>query len=299
MNRTDCAPVETTDLVKHFGDRVALDGVTLAIERGRVVGLVGRNGSGKSTLLGCLAGTLLPTRGSARMFGTECGRLGDADLARIGVVHQENRFLPWMTGRAHFDFVSTFYERWDRVREDRLTRALDIDLGQRIGSMSPGAVQKLAIVTALSHHPDVVLLDEPASALDPQGRDTLFQVLGEIVREEQPALIVSSHLLHDVERIVDWIVCIDRGRIVEDAALDELQERYAEWRVTSQNGALPERFTEPWVLNARVEGRQAVLTVEAPADHQTLFEERYHAEIEARPLGLERMFKLWTGGPAT
>lgn len=299
MKSRDLAPIVTEDLVKHFGGRIALDGVTLELERGRVVGLVGRNGSGKTTLLRCLDGTLLPTRGHARLFGVESHVLGDRELSRIGVVHQENRFLPWMTARAHFDFARTFFERWDATREARLSDALELDLGQRIGTMSPGSVQKLAIVTALCHHPDVLLLDEPAAALDPQGREILLQILLEILREDEPAIVVSSHILHDIERTVDWIVCIDRGRIVRDAALDDLQERYAEWRVTSRNGVLPARFPEPWVLEAAVEGRRAVLVIEAPEDHQSVFEERYHVEIESRPVGLERMFRLWTGGRAS
>lgn len=295
MKTGEPAPIATDGLVKLFGERIALDGVTTEVQRGRVVGLVGRNGSGKTTLLRCLDGTMLPTRGRARLFGMESRVLGDPELARIGIVHQENRFLPWMTARAHFDFTRTFFERWDTVREKRLLDAFELDLEQRIGTMSPGSVQKLAIVTSVCHHPDVLLMDEPGAALDPQGRAILLEMLSEILREDQPAIVVSSHLLHDIERTVDWILCVERGRIVRDAPLDDLQERYAEWRVTSKNGVLPTRFSEPWVLESAVEGRQAVLVIEAPEDHQALFEERYHAEIDSRPLGLERMFRLWTG----
>lgn len=295
MKSNEPAPIVTQGLVKRFEGRIALDDVTVSVERGRVVGLVGRNGSGKSTLLRCLDGTILPTRGSARLFGIESRGLSDRELSRIGVVRQENRFLPWMTARAHFDFTRTFFDRWDAAREARLIDALEIDPAQRIGAMSPGVVQKLAIVTSVCHHPDVLLLDEPAAALDPQGREALLQSLLEILREDEPAIVVASHILHDIERMVDWIVCLDRGRVVRDAALDDLQERYAEWRVTSLNDGLPARFPEPWVLDAAVEGRQAVLVIESPQDHQQLFQARYHAEVESRPIALDRMFRLWTG----
>jgi len=297
MKSPDAEPVISAEtLVKSFGARVALDGVTLSIPRGRVVGLVGRNGSGKTTLLRCLQGLFLPTSGTARLFGTESQRLAEHELARIGVVHQENRFLPWMSGRAHLDFVRSFFERWDETRERRLVDALELDVAQRIGTMSPGSVQKLAIVTAVCHRPDVLLLDEPAASLDPTGREALLENLLGILREDGPAILISSHLLRDVERTVDWIACIDRGRSVVDDALDVLQERYAEWRVTSQNGVFPREFSEPWVLSAAIDGRQAVLTVEAPEDHRALFEARYHAVVESRPLGLERMFPLWIQG---
>ena len=136
-------------LTKRFDAHTALDGVSFAIPRGRIVGLIGRNGSGKTTLLRCLQGLALPSDGMASVLGAESSQLDDATLARLGVVHQENRLLPWMSTRAHLDFVRSFYERWDRRREQRLVEAFDLDPWQRIGDMSPGAVQKLAIVTAV------------------------------------------------------------------------------------------------------------------------------------------------------
>jgi len=261
-------------LGKRYGSATALDGVTFRVPRGRVVGLLGRNGSGKTTLLRALQGLVVPTSGACSVFGIASTALGDAELARIGVVHQENRFLPWMSGRAHLDYVRSFFERWDLKREAQLVAALDLDLSERIGAMSPGAVQKLAIVTATCHRPEVLLLDEPAAALDPLAREALLRALLDILREDEPAILISSHALRDVERTVDWILCLDRGRVVQDEAFDALQERYAEWRVTTHNGALPAHFSEPWVLAQTAEGRQAVLTVEAPEDHRALFEQR-------------------------
>jgi ABC-2 type transport system ATP-binding protein len=294
MEGREMDPVVVAEgLVKSFGGAVALDGVTFAIPRGRVVGLVGRNGSGKTTLLRALQGVLVPTRGACALFGVPSTALGDAELARIGVVHQENRFLPWMTARAHLDFVRTFFERWDERRERRLAEVLELDMDERIGAMTPGAVQKLAIVTATCHRPDVLLLDEPAAALDPLAREALLASLLDILREDEPAIVVSSHALRDVERVVDWILCLERGRVVQDQSLDALQERWAEWRVTTRNGALPARFHEPWIVTQAAEGPQAVLVVEAPDDHRALFEERYRAVVESRPLGLERLFPLW------
>jgi ABC-2 type transport system ATP-binding protein len=278
---------------KHFGSAPALDGVSLAIPRGRVVGLVGRNGSGKTTLLRILQGLFLPTRGTATVFGTDVAQLSDGDLARLGAVHQENRFLTWMSGRAHLDFVRSFYTTWDAKREQRLVDALELDLAQKIGTMSPGNVQKLAIVAATCHRPQLLLLDEPAAALDPLAREALLESLLELLREDGPAIVISSHALRDVERIVDWITCLERGRVVQDAPLDVLQEGYAEWRVTKPAGALPARFAEPWVVSQADERRQAVLCVRDPEEHRAHFATRYQAEVESRPLGLERLFPLW------
>ena len=289
--------IEADRLGKRFRDHTALAEVAFSMPRGRIAGLVGRNGSGKTTLLRCLHGLMLPTSGASRVLGVRSDQLDDATLARIGAVAQENRFLPWMSGRGHLDFVRSFHERWDRAREDRLADAFEIDLSRRIVDLSPGDLQKLAIVTAVCHHPEVLLLDEPAAALDPPSRETLLVMLADLLRDDGPAIIVSSHVLSDIERTVDWILCLDRGRLVRNESLDDLQERYAEWRVLAE-APLPARFQEPWILDARVDGRQAIITVEAPAAARADFERAHAATVDSHPLRLDRMFALWTNRSA-
>ena len=117
---SDAIVLAAEKVEKRFGSVAALDGVSLAIPRGRVVGLVGRNGGGKTTLLRTFLGLFLPTRGECRTLGVPVRDLGDRELSRIGAVQQENRFLNWMSGRAHLSFVKSFYERWDEAREKKL-----------------------------------------------------------------------------------------------------------------------------------------------------------------------------------
>ncbi len=296
MAASDSEPVIAVErLEKRFETALALAGVTLRIAPGRVVGLVGRNGSGKSTLLRAILGLDLPTRGIAHVFGKRTPDLGAAELERIGAVHQQSRFLSWMTGSAHLSFVRSFQKQWDERRQAKLADALDLDLRQRIGAMSPGNVQKLAIVTSVCHHPDLLLLDEPAAALDPIARETLLASVLEIVAEDSPTIVISSHALRDVERIADWIVCLEHGQVVQDAALDEIQDRHAQWRLTARGRSLPAQFDEPWIASQRIEGSQAVLLVLDPAENAEDFAARHGAEVEARPLELERMFPLWIG----
>jgi ABC-2 type transport system ATP-binding protein len=288
----------TEHLSKRFDESMALDGVTCSVPRGRIVGLIGRNGSGKTTLLRCLQGLAAPTAGYATTLGVEGMSLGDAELARIGVVHQASRFVPWMSGRSHLDFVRSFYERWDVDRERRLTDAFELDLRQRIGSMSPGSVQKLAIVTATCHHPEAILLDEPAAALDPPSREALYATLFDLLREDEPAIIISSHQLDDIERSVDWILCLERGRVVRDEALDALQERYARWRVlplpdAARGGELTKGLREPWIRSAIIEERGALLVVEDAETKREAFEARHGVTVDAQPLRLAEMFKVW------
>ena len=288
----------TEHLSKRFDESMALDGVTCSVPRGRIVGLIGRNGSGKTTLLRCLQGLAAPTAGYATTLDVEGMSLGDAELARIGVVHQASRFVPWMSGRSHLDFVRSFYERWDPDRERRLVDAFELDLRQRIGSMSPGSVQKLAIITATCHHPEAILLDEPAAALDPPSREALYATLFDLLREDEPAIIISSHQLDDIERSVDWILCLERGRVVRDEALDALQERYARWRVlplpdAARGGELTKGLREPWIRSAIIEERGALLVVEDAETKREAFEARHGVTVDAQPLRLAEMFKVW------
>jgi ABC-2 type transport system ATP-binding protein len=289
------AAFELEGVGKSFGPVQALSGVSLSAEPGRVLGLVGRNGSGKTTLLRLLCGLTLPTGGACRVLGRASQELGPGELARIGVVHQESRFLPWMRVGQHLEYVATFYPGWDTACERRLVDELELDRRARIGTLSPGNVQKLALVSAMAHGPELLLLDEPVSALDPLARETMLGALLELMQREGTTVVVSSHVLRDLERIVDSIVCLDRGRVVVEGLLDDLRERFSEWRVLAVNGGLPERFPEGFVLEQAGDRHQARLLVRDAADARADFERRYHARIEAAPLNLERMFPLWIG----
>jgi ABC-2 type transport system ATP-binding protein len=283
---------EFQDVTKRFGKTVALDAVTYAAPRQSVIGLIGKNGSGKTTLLRHVTGLYLPTSGACTTLGTPTADLGRNELARIGVVNQRDSFLPWMRARQLIRYVSTFYERWDRDLERHLIGTLEIDEDARVGAMSPGTAQKLALVVATCHRPELLLLDEPLSDLDPIARQEVLTVLLDHFRRDRVTIVISSHMLHDIERIADRIVCLDHGRVVADAPLDELKEKYAEWIVSSESGMLPDHFPENFVLKGSGDRFQAHLFVEYPDDHSAEFQARYQASIEPRPLGLEAVFRL-------
>ena len=284
--------VETRDLSKRFGSVMALDRVTVAVPRGSIAGLIGRNGSGKTTLLHHWTGLLLPGSGESLTLGSPSGRLGAAELARIGVVHQEGRFLEWMTVYQHLRYVASFYPRWDRALEDRLLLELDLDPGKRVVTLSPGSAQKLALILAVGHHPDLLLLDEPASGLDPIAREQLLAFLLERVRDDGTTVLVSSHVLRDVERLVDWVVCLEGGLLRESAPLDDLKESFAEWVVSRPDRPLESPYTEPYVLRQDVNRHRGRLLVRAPSETAQAFAARHEVEVEVRPLNLEEMFPL-------
>lgn len=284
---------ELDRVTKTFGSLHALEELTLRVPEGSVVGLIGRNGCGKTTLFRHVVGLLLPTGGECRTLGCSAERLGPKELSQIGMVHQENRFLVWMKVEQHLRYVASFYRQWDKEREERLLDELELDPKARVGTLSPGNVQKLALILAVCHHPKLLLLDEPVAALDAIAREKLLEFLLNLLQEDENTTVIASHVLRDVERIVDRVVCLDRGRLVEDTALDELQERFEEWIVISKNGALPDRFSETYILEERGDRFQRQLAVRhADAFELEAFERRHHVEIKTQPLNLERIFPL-------
>jgi ABC-2 type transport system ATP-binding protein len=218
---------EMRQVTKRYGSTVALDEVNVAVPTRSIVGLIGRNGSGKTTLLGHISGLILPDSGECETLGVPAARLGRAELSRLGVVHQHDRLLQWMRAVQLLEYVASFYERWDRDLERSLLASLEVDGDAKVGAMSPGTLQRLALIVATCHHPALLLLDEPLSDLDPVARKSVLALLLERFSSEDMTIVISSHMLHDIEPVVDRIICMDAGRVVADDTLDDLKERHA------------------------------------------------------------------------
>ena len=184
---------------------------------------------------------------------------------------------------------------WDIDRERRLFKELELDPEAQVGTLSPGNQQKLAIILAVCHHPKLLLLDEPVAAMDPIAREQLFEFLLDLLQEDGNTTVISSHALRDIERIVDRVVCLDGGRLLEDPSLDALHERFAEWLVTSKNGAMPERFCEAYVIEQKGDGFQRRLLVSNAAPELEVFQRIHHVDVTAQPMNLERIFPLLLG----
>jgi ABC-2 type transport system ATP-binding protein len=286
---------EAKHLTREFDGLRALDKLDLSIERGNVIGLIGRNGSGKTTLLNHICGLYLPTSGTCSTFGVDAAKLGGAELGRIGLVPQEIRLLGWMTVEQHLRYVEAASLHWDKQREDVLVHELELNRRDRVMKLTPGNLQKLAVVIAMCPKPELLLLDEPVSAMDPIARERLLEFLLELVREDETTVIVSSHVLRDIERVVNHVLCLERGRVCADIDLDDLLESYGEWTVTSRNGGLPAHFTEGYVLREeRSESGARLVVRDAEADRGA-FTARHHAEVTRRPLNLERVFPYLVG----
>ncbi|MBI3886232.1 MAG: ABC transporter ATP-binding protein [Opitutae bacterium] len=288
-------------LTKIFPGHTALDDVTLAIPAGHVVGLLGRNGAGKTTLLHLAAGLALPTSGACHTLGCRTDRLDSPELTRLGLVMQEAKFIEWMTVAQHLDFTASFYPQWDRDLQRRLAELLEVPGKRKIAELSTGDRQKVAILLGVCHRPALLLLDEPMSSLDPIVRARMLDVLLERLRDDGCTVVISSHLLSDIEKIVDWIIALDAGRVTEDSALDELQESFAEWTVTAADARPLPAFAAPFILAQQRSDRLARLTVRtrAPAAAEE-FAAAHGVAVQTRRLSLDEMFPLLLGaqGPA-
>ena len=193
--------VQMTGVYKRFGKIQAIDGVDLSIYPGSIIGLAGANGAGKSTLLRHIIGLYLPDRGQCTTFGCEAGKLGPEQLGRIGYVHQEGELLDWMKAGQLIRYVSTYYPTWNRQLEEKYIADYEISTDARVGSLSPGQRQKLAILLAIGFEPELLILDEPAAALDPVMRANFLDLMLQIIQDENKTIIISSHILTQLSQL--------------------------------------------------------------------------------------------------
>lgn len=202
-----------------------LDRVELRIPEGAVVGLVGRNGAGKSTLMRCLLGLQTPDEGESRLLGERSLALTDAVRERLGYAAQTPDLFPRLTGAEHLNEMAAVYPGVHLPDAVALAARLDLPLGRRADALSLGDQQKLAVVLALAHDPDLLLLDEPVASLDPISRRDFMRSLFAMRRKPSPrTVLVSSHLLSDLERVVSHVLFLREGRVQLFIEWDEAVE---------------------------------------------------------------------------
>ena len=285
--------VRLQNISKKFWKTQALDNVTLDIMPGRIIGLLGANGCGKSTLLRHMIGLYLPNAGQCITFGVEAKSLTPNELGRIGYVHQEGELLAWMKVKQLIRYVSAYYPTWNIDLEKEYVDDFDLDLNKRVGSMSPGQRQKLAILLAIGFEPELLILDEPASGLDPIARSKFLDMLLGIIQDENRTIIISSHILSDVEKVIDHTIIMDQGRILIDESFDTLRERFTKITLTSLNGAMPRNLPFERVLDCQRSDSTAVVTVkDYTPDEIAVIAEQINCTAEISPLPLEDIYKI-------
>jgi ABC-2 type transport system ATP-binding protein len=215
------AVLETDGLGKRYGRRWALSDCTLAIPAGRVAGLVGPNGAGKTTLLHLAVGLLRPSSGTIAVLG---GRPGEssAQLGRVGFVAQETPTYATFSVADHLRLGAWLNPGWDRDLAERRIEQLGLDPKQKAGKLSGGQRAQLALTLAIAKRPDLLILDEPVASLDPLARREFLQGLMAVVAERGTSVVLSSHLVADLERVCDYLVVLVASRVRVAGAIDEL-----------------------------------------------------------------------------
>lgn len=219
--------IETQDLSKQFNDFTAVDGVTLSVKPGQILGLLGQNGAGKTTTVRMLNSLLLPTRGWARVAGYDVAQHGADVRASVGVLTEQHGLYMRMTGAEYLDFFGKVYSLDAKGRKVRSDYLLDyFGLAQaasrRIGEYSKGMRQKLALARALMHEPPVLLLDEPTSAMDPESARLVRDEIARL-KSSQRTILICTHNLAEAEALADIIAIIYKGRILMSGTLAQLK----------------------------------------------------------------------------
>ncbi|MES2148162.1 MAG: ABC transporter ATP-binding protein [Pseudomonadota bacterium] len=219
------AVVELKALSKSYDGRRVLDALDWSIAPGQVIGLLGRNGAGKSTLIECMLGLREADGGALSIFGAGVDALPDPVRARIGYVPQKSDLFEWLTPVQMLDYFKALYPHWNTFKVEALLTRWGFDGNLRhkaIGKLSGGEKQRLSIIRALAHDPQLLILDEPVSALDPVGRRDFLRELIDGVIERGTTVLFSTHILSDLERVALEVAFLKDGRIVLQGSLDTL-----------------------------------------------------------------------------
>ena len=282
--------IKISKLCKSFAKHKVLRDVDWSISAGTVVGLLGTNGSGKTTLIQCLLGLLKADSGSVMIDGEDAWDLSASVKARIGYVDQRPRFYPWMNGSDLLKYVGAMYPRWNAALCTEYAKQWDVPLSKPFGKLSPGEQQKIAILTALGNEPDLLILDEPVSSLDPLARRAFLRSLLEIARDENRTILFSTHITSDVERVATHVAFLHDGRIQWFDELDVTKESIRRLRFRSKQ-FFPASFSIPGALHIQVDGSLVIASVAATSEADiNAVCARYDATVEVEELNLEEIF---------
>jgi ABC-2 type transport system ATP-binding protein len=288
------AIIDICGLHKRFGAKTVLDGVDLQVPRGSIFGFLGLNGAGKTTTISILLGLLKPDRGECMVSGVDPARDSVEVRRRVGYMAENQIMYAWMRVREIIDWCGGFYPTWDAKLAESLREQMGLSSDAKVGTLSKGQSSKLALILALAHRPELVILDDPALGLDPLARrDFLRDVIGQLQAREV-TVFFSSHLLYEIEPICDRVAILQNGRIVACDTVDTLRERVRRVELPLTDAAKLREV--PWLLDVRTEGDRTFVTV---ADFEAAREPLDRLSRNGMPatsLNLDEIFEAYVAG---
>ncbi|PID22375.1 sodium ABC transporter ATP-binding protein [Sporosarcina sp. P3] len=217
--------VEVRDLTKQFKG-FTLNNLNFDIKKGFITGFIGANGAGKTTTIRCLMDLIRADRGEIRVFGESHKRHTVEIKERIGFVYDADFYYEDLTIEKNKRILAPFYSKWDDELFYSYLRKFQLNTAQRLKHLSKGMRMKFSLAMALSHHPDLIIMDEPTAGLDPIVRRELLDMMQDLIQDEEKAIFFSTHITTDLEKIADFIVFIHHGQIIFQGEKDEFTERY-------------------------------------------------------------------------
>ena len=296
--RADNDPaIELVGLTKRFGRTLAVDDLSLQVARGSTFGLIGPNGAGKTATIKMLMGMLSPTAGKARVLGMDVFADPVRVKQRVGYVPETHHIYRWMRVDDVLGFCRSLYESWNEQTCRQMLDLFALDPRKRVKHLSKGMLAKLSLLLAVSHDPEVLVLDEPMAGLDPIVREEFLDGVLRTICERGQTVLFSTHTLDDVQRLADTVGILYEGRLLVHRNIEELLSTTKRIRATLRNGSRPERLPAGTIWQ-RVQGREWLVTV---GDFTAEKVQQIRAgnavdHVEVIDLGLEDLFKDFIKG---
>jgi ABC-2 type transport system ATP-binding protein len=289
--------IEFKDIHRSFvRDHDVLKGVSFGVTPGEVVGLLGRNGAGKTTLIRIAMGMLEPGSGSVKLFGLDPRERPIEVKQRVGYVSEDQVLPPFLKVRDVIGLHRKLFRNWDDELARTLTERFRLPLGSRISRLSKGQARQVALLCAISHRPELLLLDEPAGGLDPAARREFLETSIQLLNEAGSTILFSSHHLNDVERMADRVVLIHEGELLLDKDMDRVHEGYSIALVPYEangDGSVRRRLSRDdrcIAVRERADALHAVFALEPDRARALLGDELGIASANCRSAALEEMF---------
>jgi ABC-2 type transport system ATP-binding protein len=284
--------IQVHDLWKKFGRHEALQGLSFTVPKGSAYALIGANGAGKTTTIKVVMNMLEPTRGSATVLGVDSRKISPRELNRIGYVSENQDMPERLRVGEYLDYLRPFYARWDRDLEATIRRQLRLPAERRIGDLSHGMRMKMALACALPFRPDLLVLDEPFSGLDPLVRDEFME---ELLRQAgEMTVLISSHELGEIDGVATHVAFLDEGKLLFEESMSDLTGRFREVHITTEREARPPGQVPPQWLDVKAAGN-VLMFVDTRFTDDGLGE-RVEAlvggvrRIDAQPMALRSIF---------
>ncbi len=275
---------------KRFGRRVAVEGLSLQVPRGSIFGFLGQNGAGKTTTIRTLLNLLQPTSGRLQVLGHDSMAESVPLRRRVGYLPEEPSYYPWMTVQEILDFNAPFYPTWDPQLAGDLLARLELPRDRRLRDLSRGMQAKAGLILALAPRPELLILDDPTSGLDPVVRHEFLEAVINNVQAEGGTVFFSTHLLHEMERVADEVAILHHGRLRLRASLEQVKAQVKRIRAVYPD-QVPQAFPLPDLLRVDRNAHQALLTVAAyRPDFPEALRNAGAESVEVIDLSLEEIF---------